>query len=45
MIRGTDPQKSPARAALNAALEKRAFVIENAIVHAGGYAVSARRLL
>jgi hypothetical protein len=28
---------------LNAALEKREFVIEGTIVHAAGYTVSARR--
>jgi hypothetical protein len=36
-----DPQKAHARANINAALEKRGFVVENTVVEAGGYAVSA----
>jgi len=43
LVVATDPQKAHAREALSAALEKRGFVIEDTIVHAGGYAVSARR--
>jgi hypothetical protein len=43
LVVATDPQKAHARAVLNAALETRGFVIEDTIVHAGGYAVSARR--
>jgi hypothetical protein len=39
----TDPQKARARANINAALEKRGFVVEKTVVEAGGYAVSARR--
>jgi hypothetical protein len=39
----TDPQKPAARENLNAALERRGFIIENTTVHANGYAVSARR--
>lgn len=39
----TDPQKAQARANINAALKKRGLVIEETIVEAGGYAVSARR--
>jgi hypothetical protein len=43
LVVATDPQKAHTREALNAALEKRGFVIEDTIVHAGGCAVSARR--
>jgi hypothetical protein len=39
----TDPQKAQARANINAAVKKRGFVIEETIVEADGYAVSARR--
>jgi hypothetical protein len=37
-----DPQKAQARANINAALKKRGFVIEETIIEADGYAVSAR---
>ena len=39
----SDRQKAQARANINAALKKRGFVIEETIVEADGYAVSARR--
>jgi hypothetical protein len=39
----TDPQKPQARANINVALKKSGFVIEETIVKADGYAVSARR--
>ena len=39
----TDPQKPTARESLNAALEKRGFIIEATSAHANGCAVSARR--
>lgn len=42
LLVATDPQKAQAREALNAALEKRGFVVEDAIIYDGGYAVSAR---
>ena len=42
LVVATDPQKAHARETLSAALEKRGFVIEDTIVHACGYAVSAR---
>lgn len=42
LLVATDPQKVQAREVLNAALEKRGFVVEDAIIYDGGYAVSAR---
>lgn len=42
LLVATDPQKAQAREALNAALEKRGFVVEDAIIYDGGYAISAR---
>ncbi len=43
LVAWTDPQKLAARETLNAAWEKRGFVIETTTVHVDGYAVSARR--
>jgi len=38
-----DPQKPAARAALQAALERRGFVVEDGMVHQDGFAIVARQ--